>query len=287
VIDFGSSCLETEKGRSKVDLIQLTAVYTYIQSRFYRSPEVILGMNYAMAIDMWSLGCILAELYTGAPIFPGENEEEQLACIIEVLGVPERYIVEKASRRKNFFDTNGSPRPYTNSKGKRRRPGPKSLAAVLKCNDDQFVDFVSKCLTWDPDKRLKPQPALRHPWILAGRRRQAPIAPASTSTLRPRVDGTTNGVKGKSSLLISPPTPLQARTSQPAAPATAPRFGHATRDSNLSSSSRMGQLRADAPAVSERFPWLENCEMTRTLADGSSHLKQVDVGCKRRPKERE
>lgn len=62
VIDFGSSCFENEK------------VYTYIQSRFYRSPEVILGMNYHMAIDMWSLGCILAELYTGMPIFPGENE---------------------------------------------------------------------------------------------------------------------------------------------------------------------------------------------------------------------
>ena len=54
--------------------IQLT-VYAYIQSRFYRSPEVILGMNYHMAIDMWSLGCILAELKTGFPIFPGESEQ--------------------------------------------------------------------------------------------------------------------------------------------------------------------------------------------------------------------
>ena len=67
VIDFGSSCFENEK------------VYTYIQSRFYRSPEVILGMSYGMPIDMWSLGCILAELFTGYPIFPGENEQEQLA----------------------------------------------------------------------------------------------------------------------------------------------------------------------------------------------------------------
>jgi len=210
-------------------------------------------MNYAMAIDMWSLGCILAELYTGVPIFPGENEHEQLACIMEVLGVPERYIVEKASRRKLFFDATGAPRPFVNGKGKRRRPGAKTLSAVLKCNDDQFVDFISKCLTWDPDKRLKPQPALRHPWILAGRRRQVPTAPTSmsTSSLRSRADGPTNGVKGKSSLLISPPTPLQARTGQPAAPAPAPRFGHATRESNVSSSGRMGQMRADAYAVSE------------------------------------
>jgi len=62
----------------------LFAVYTYIQSRFYRSPEVILGHQYSMAIDMWSFGCILAELYTGYPLFPGENEVEQLACIMEV-----------------------------------------------------------------------------------------------------------------------------------------------------------------------------------------------------------
>ncbi|KAI8846939.1 kinase-like domain-containing protein [Chytridium lagenaria] len=72
VIDFGSSCFESEK------------VYTYVQSRFYRSPEVILGIGYNMAIDMWSLGCILAEMYTGYPLFPGENEQEQLACIMEV-----------------------------------------------------------------------------------------------------------------------------------------------------------------------------------------------------------
>ncbi|XP_068017031.1 dual specificity tyrosine-phosphorylation-regulated kinase 4 isoform X2 [Melanerpes formicivorus] len=72
VIDFGSSCYEHQR------------VYTYVQSRFYRSPEVILGHPYAMAVDMWSLGCIIAELYTGYPLFPGENEVDQLACIMEV-----------------------------------------------------------------------------------------------------------------------------------------------------------------------------------------------------------
>jgi dual specificity tyrosine-phosphorylation-regulated kinase 2/3/4 len=52
---------------------------------------------------MWSLGCIIAELFTGFPIFPGENEQEQLACIMEILGLPERHMVEKCSRKKNFF----------------------------------------------------------------------------------------------------------------------------------------------------------------------------------------
>lgn len=64
-----------------------------------------MGMNYHMAIDMWSLGCILAELYTGFPIFPGENEQEQLACIMEVLGAPDKDFINRSSRKKLFFGT--------------------------------------------------------------------------------------------------------------------------------------------------------------------------------------
>ncbi|SCZ99407.1 BZ3500_MvSof-1268-A1-R1_Chr3-1g05997 [Microbotryum saponariae] len=170
VIDFGSSCFENEK------------VYTYIQSRFYRSPEVILGMNYHMAIDMWSLGCIIAEMYTGYPIFPGENEQEQLACIMEVMGLPDKYLIDRSSRKRLFFDSTGAPRPVVNSKGRRRRPGTKTLAQVLKTDDELFLDFITKCLTWDPDRRLKPDPALRHPWIVAARTRAtSPTAPPRTS----------------------------------------------------------------------------------------------------------
>ena len=109
VIDFGSSCFEHEKSKGikyrglKLGLTMTPTVYTYIQSRFYRSPEVILGMNYHMAIDMWSLGCILAELKTGFPIFPGENEQEQLSCIMEVLGLPDKDFVNRSSRKRLFF----------------------------------------------------------------------------------------------------------------------------------------------------------------------------------------
>ena len=60
-------------------------------------------MDYSMAIDMWSLGCILAELYTGFPIFPGENEQEQLSCIMEVLGLPDKEFINRSPRRKLFF----------------------------------------------------------------------------------------------------------------------------------------------------------------------------------------
>lgn len=91
VIDFGSSCYEDER------------LYTYVQSRFYRSPEVILGMPYTTQIDMWSLGCILAELVAGLPLFPGENEAEQLGCIMELRGVPPPNIMTAGSRWSQFF----------------------------------------------------------------------------------------------------------------------------------------------------------------------------------------
>ncbi|KAK8085240.1 DYRK-family kinase pom1 [Apiospora hydei] len=153
VIDFGSSCFENEK------------VYTYIQSRFYRSPEVILGMTYGLPIDMWSLGCILAELYTGVPIFPGENEQEQLACIMEVFGPPEKHLIEKSTRKKLFFDSMGKPRLTVSSKGRRRRPSSKTLQQALKCDDEPFLDFLARCLRWDPDRRIKPEEAIRHEFI--------------------------------------------------------------------------------------------------------------------------
>ena len=162
VIDFGSSCFENEK------------VYTYIQSRFYRSPEVILGMTYGMPIDMWSVGCILAELYTGVPIFPGENEQEQLACIMEVFGPPEKHLIEKSSRKKLFFDSMGKPRLTVSSKGRRRRPSSKTLQQVLKCDDEVFLDFLARCLRWDPDRRMKPEEAIRHEFI-TGHKMPVPV----------------------------------------------------------------------------------------------------------------
>jgi dual specificity tyrosine-phosphorylation-regulated kinase 2/3/4 len=140
-------------------------VYTYIQSRFYRSPEVILGSDYGLGIDMWSFGCILAELFTGYPIFPGENEQEQLACIMEIFGPPSRDIIEKASRRKLFFDSSLKPRVTVSSKGRRRRPSSKTLSGAIKCDDEAFLDFLSQCLRWDPEKRLRPDQAVSHPFI--------------------------------------------------------------------------------------------------------------------------
>lgn len=74
VIDFGSACHERQ------------TVYTYIQSRFYRSPEVLLGIPYTASIDMWSLGCIAVELFLGLPLFPGTSEYNQITRIVEMVG---------------------------------------------------------------------------------------------------------------------------------------------------------------------------------------------------------
>ncbi|KAJ9520011.1 hypothetical protein QJQ45_029974, partial [Haematococcus lacustris] len=154
VIDFGSSCFTDEK------------VYTYIQSRFYRSPEVVLGLPYGCEIDMWSFGAILAELYTGSPLFPGEDEAEQLACIMEVLGPPPPDLLATASRRKLFFDSVGEPLLQPNSQGKLHLPGSRSLSSVLRCSDLGFLDLVEKCLRWSPAERITPNQALKHSWIM-------------------------------------------------------------------------------------------------------------------------
>lgn len=81
-------------------------IYTYIQSRFYRAPEIILGIPYTTAIDMWSFGAIIAELYTGFPLFPGESENEQLAYIMELYGAPDGDLLKLAQRGHLFYDNN-------------------------------------------------------------------------------------------------------------------------------------------------------------------------------------
>ena len=93
---------------------------------------------------MWSYGCILYELYCGYPLFPGEDEKEHMAMIMEVKGVPPRSVLARASRRKVFFDEDYQPILVPNSRGKLRSPGTKPISTVLmqNCQDRDFVDFV-------------------------------------------------------------------------------------------------------------------------------------------------
>lgn len=86
----------------------------------------------------------MAELYTGYPLFPGENEAEQLAYVMEIKGVPPEYIIELSSRRNLFFEKDSFvPIIVTNSRGRRRLPNTKTLQKNLKnCQDTKFLDFI-------------------------------------------------------------------------------------------------------------------------------------------------
>lgn len=153
VIDFGSSCFDTAK------------VHTYIQSRFYRSPEVILGGEYGVPIDMWSFGCIMAELHSGRPIFPGRDEKEQLLYQMEVLGAPPTSVVQTCSRRSSFFGKNCEPLFLNDKKGRTRLPGSRALSKAVGSTDPVFLDFIAKCLAWDPNARMTPREAAHHEFI--------------------------------------------------------------------------------------------------------------------------
>jgi dual specificity tyrosine-phosphorylation-regulated kinase 1 len=99
VIDFGSSCRSNKR------------MYSYIQSRFYRSPEVMLGLPYSVAIDMWSLGCILAEMHTGEPLFSGSDQFDQMQKIVKLLGMVPVHMIERAGdqQRTQFFERGRTP----------------------------------------------------------------------------------------------------------------------------------------------------------------------------------
>jgi len=171
IVDFGSSC---QLGHT---------LYQYIQSRFYRSPEVLLGLPYDMAIDMWSLGCILVEMHTGEPLFSGSNEVDQVNKIVEVLGIPPSYLLDKAPKARRYFEKHSDGK-YTVRKYKDNRkyaaPGTKQLHNILGCETGgpqgrrkneightlqdylKFKDLVIRMLDYDPKTRITPFQALQH-----------------------------------------------------------------------------------------------------------------------------
>ena len=135
VIDLGSACSEKDK------------LYKYVQSRYYRAPEVILGYAYTRAIDMWSVGCIAAELVTGQPLFQGTNEWHQLNCFRESLDDPPVRLLEHAPRKTEYLANAAAV-----------TPGSKSLQDQVPNTD--LLDFITRCLEWDPASRLTAREAL-------------------------------------------------------------------------------------------------------------------------------
>ena len=95
IIDLGSACRRFEEG------------FTYVQSRFYRSPEIVLGLPYDHQVDMWSFGCILVELVTGEPLFPAADENDLLAYIKMRIGEPSMPMIQQAQKRNQFYYFDG------------------------------------------------------------------------------------------------------------------------------------------------------------------------------------
>ncbi|KAF7560310.1 hypothetical protein G7046_g3832 [Stylonectria norvegica] len=187
IIDFGSACDERQ------------TVYTYIQSRFYRSPEVLLGLPYSSAIDMWSLGCIVVELFLGLPLFPGSSEYNQVSRIVEMLGNPPNWMIEMGKQAGEFFEKRQdefgrrtyhlkSMEQYAREHSTKEQPSKKyfqasTLPEIIKSypmprknmkqneidremnNRIAFIDFVRGLLTINPLERWSPQQAKLHPFI--------------------------------------------------------------------------------------------------------------------------
>ncbi|OMJ94751.1 hypothetical protein SteCoe_1930 [Stentor coeruleus] len=141
VIDLGSACFKS------------STFFSYIQSRFYRAPEIILQCEYNEKIDIWSLGCIVFELLTGNVLFDGNNEHEQIYKITNLLGFPPLSIVEKVKKKHNYS--------FQAMKGISRI----SLRNILKNYSEDVVDFIESCLTWDYEERISAKDGLKTQWI--------------------------------------------------------------------------------------------------------------------------
>ncbi|PQQ21838.1 shaggy-related protein kinase eta [Prunus yedoensis var. nudiflora] len=127
-------------GSAKV-LVKGEANISYICSRFYRAPELIFGAtDYTTSIDIWSAGCVLAELLLGQPLFPGENAVDQLVEIIKVLGTPTRegkFVIKAHPWHKVFH--------------KRMPP--------------EAIDLASRLLQYSPSLRCTALEACAHPFF--------------------------------------------------------------------------------------------------------------------------
>ncbi|XP_069759109.1 homeodomain-interacting protein kinase 3a isoform X2 [Narcine bancroftii] len=182
VIDFGSA-----------SHVSKAVCSTYLQSRYYRAPEIILGLPFCEAIDMWSLGCVIAELFLGWPLYPGALEYDQIRYISQTQGLPGDHLLNIGTKTTRFFS-----RDTTYSEWKMKTPeehetetGMKSKEArkyIFSCLDDiahvnvamdlegsdlqvekadrmEFVSLLKKMLLIDPEKRITPVEAMNHPFV--------------------------------------------------------------------------------------------------------------------------
>jgi len=128
----------------------------YVATRWYRPPEILLGStSYQMGVDMWSVGCILGELLSGKPIFPGTSTMNQLDRIMQVTGYPTPEDIE--SMKSPFAAT------MLESLTKSR---PKPLAEMFPRASSEAMDLLRLCFQFNPGRRISAKDALRHPYVV-------------------------------------------------------------------------------------------------------------------------
>ncbi|KAJ1978398.1 mitogen activated protein kinase [Dimargaris verticillata] len=127
----------------------------YVATRWYRAPEIMLSFKeYTKAIDVWSVGCILAEMLSSKPLFPGRDYNHQLSLILDVLGTPtmEDFYAIKSQRARDYIRS----LPF------KKKQSFQSLFPNASAN---AIDMLEQLLTFNPDKRITAEEALKHPYV--------------------------------------------------------------------------------------------------------------------------
>jgi mitogen-activated protein kinase 15 len=152
VCDFGLARSVIQQS----DNVQNPVLTDYVATRWYRAPEILLGStSYTKGVDQWSVGCILGELLSGKPIFPGTSTMNQLDRIMEVTGRPSAEDVE--SMKSPFAATMLESLPMS-----RARP----LAEMFSSATSDALDLLRQCMQFNPNKRISAKDALRHPYVV-------------------------------------------------------------------------------------------------------------------------
>ncbi|XP_068636627.1 DYRK-family kinase pom1 isoform X2 [Aristolochia californica] len=155
VIDLGSSCFQSDN------------LCLYVQSRSYRAPEVILGLPYDSKIDIWSLGCILAELCSGEVLFANDTLVMLLARMIGMLGPIDMDMLVRGQETHKYFTGNYDLYHTNEESGESEYIAPEkySLAHHLQFCDAKFIKFISDLLQTNPMRRPSAREALQHSWL--------------------------------------------------------------------------------------------------------------------------